>query len=101
MDILKNNLPLFIRQLLLIVGGALVAKGVITDGQLQQLLDPLSALIVGGLIVAGTAAYQFWARPSARALEVAKEVDAKVPPTSPVIIKTPQSMPDIEVAGKV
>lgn len=93
--------------------GSLIAAasslGWLSDAQaayLKQVLDailgnwaPLT-LVVGTLMYGGMTIYRsaLFAM-SNKAAEVAKQVDAKVAPSAPVVINTPPGVPDIVVAG--
>lgn len=95
MDI-KSYLPVVLRYAIASLAAALVTHGFLSPDQNAFISDNLDK-IVGALVVLGTVAYALFKRPSSKALEVAKQVDAKVPASSPVVVKTPAGQQDIVV----
>lgn len=98
MDI-KSQLPVIIRYLLVTAFTVLTTRGLISP-EAQSILSSNIDIIVGAVGGLATVAYALWRRPSAKALEVAKQVDAKVPADQPVLITTPPGTPDIVVPAK-
>lgn len=96
---LKAQLPVIIRYLLVTAFTILTTRGLISP-EAQTILSSNLDIIVGALGGIATVAYALWKRPSAKALEVAKQVDAQVPKTQDVTIKTPGAKPDIVVPAK-
>lgn len=96
---LKAQLPVIVRYALVTLFTYLGAHGVISDDANTILSNNLDAL-VGAIGVVLTLIYALWKRPSSKALEVAKQVDNKVPKTQDVTIKTPGTKPDIVVPAK-
>ena len=95
---LKSQLPMLLRYLIVTAATSIATRGLLSP-ESAAIVSGYADAIAGALIVLGTVAYALIVRPSAKALEVAKEVDAKVPAGSPVVIKTPVGIPDIEVPG--
>jgi hypothetical protein len=84
--------------------GAILAMlgilGFLTDEQVAELTKQAPALLtaLGTLIYVSMSIYRALFKSSSdKAAEVAKEVDAKIDPNSPVVIKTPAGVPDITV----
>lgn len=98
MDQIKSYLPVIIRYVLMASASALATRGWISP-ESQSILSQNLDILVGAILGLVTVAYALFIRPTAKALEVAKEVDKKVPPESPVVIKTPGKEPDIIVSG--
>jgi hypothetical protein len=99
MEIIKNQLPVIIRYLLVTAFAALATRGLVSPEQSTILSQNLDGL-VGAIGVLLTLGYAMFKRPSAKALEVAKEVDKKIPATQDVVIQTPAGKPDIVVQAK-
>lgn len=96
---LKAQLPVIIRYLLVTAFTILTTRGLISP-EAQTILSSNLDIIVGAIGGIATVAYALWKRPSSKALEVAKKVDAEVPKTQDVVIKTPPNKPDIVVSAK-
>lgn len=91
---------------LVVVAGAVLAVlgalGLLDEEQVKALTEaaPGLFLAIGSLATIGTSVYRTLMKSSSdKATEIAKEVDAKIPPSMPVEIKTPGDQPDIKVAG--
>jgi hypothetical protein len=95
----KSYLPVIVRYAITSLAAALVAHGFLSADHNAVITDNLDK-IVGALIVLATLAYELFKRPSSKALEVAKQVDAKVPASASVVVKTPAGSPDIVVHPK-
>ena len=96
---LTSYLPVIIRYLIVSVMAAIATRGWVSTEQnaiLTQNLDIIVSSVVGLL----TVAYALFKRPSSKAMEVAKQVDKKVPAAAPVVIQTPAGEPDIVVQAK-
>lgn len=95
-----------VRDGIVIVGSIIAVLGVLgllTPEQVAELTQAAPALMtaIGAAITGGMSAYRILTKShSDKAAEVAKEVDAKVPPAAPVEIKTPSGVPDILVPGQ-
>lgn len=64
--------------------------------QVPELLGAVAALITAAIPI-----YAILTKSSSdKAAEAAKAIDKKIPPTTPVVIKTPGAAPDIVVSGK-
>jgi len=96
---LKAQLPVIVRYIIATAFAALATHGLISPEVNTVLSQNLDA-IVGAVGVLATVAYALWKRPSSKALEVAKQVDARVPPSSSVVVKTPTGQQDIVVHPK-
>jgi len=98
MDI-KSYLPVILRYVITAAAAALATHGFLSPEQNAVITDNLDK-IVGALVVLGALGYELFKRPSAKAMEVAKQVDAKVPASAPVIVKSPGNQSDIVVHPK-
>ena len=98
MDEIKNYMPLLIRQALVIGASALLAHGWLTPEQSAVIGSNIDK-IAGAVLLLGTLAYQIYAKPSKKALEVAKAIDLQIPPEQAIRIETPDGQPDIVVAA--
>ncbi len=96
---LKSHLPVILRYALVTALTALATRGWISPEN-QAILSQNVDVIVGAFGALAVVGYALFKRPSSKALEVAKQVDAKVPKGDAVIIKTPGSRPDIVVQPK-
>jgi uncharacterized membrane protein YebE (DUF533 family) len=68
---------------------------------LDAVADPAFLAAVGALITIGMMAYRAVAKSSSdKAAEAAKQIDAKLPPSEPVVIKTPAGSADIRVPAR-
>jgi hypothetical protein len=68
---------------------------------LDAIADPAFITAIGALMTIGMMIYRALAKSmSDKAAEVAKQVDAKIPPADTVVVKTPGSQADIRVAAK-
>lgn len=87
--LMKSQLPMLIRYGLVIVFTLLTAVGLLSEEQ-NTFLGGQTDVIAGALGTLATIAWAMWKRPSAKALEVAKEAD-KMPKKADieVIAKTP------------
>lgn len=95
---IKSQLPVILRYAIVTLMSALVTRGFVTPESgafLSQNVD----IVVGALIALLTVAYGLWRTPTAKGLEVARKVDAQIPASSPVVIKTPGDAKDIVVTG--
>lgn len=93
-----------------VIIGMLGTLGVLDAAQVQKLravVETISgqwpALVIafGTIMTAGMSIYRSLNFSSSdKALEAAKQIDEKIAPDMPVIIKTPGNAPDIKVSGK-
>lgn len=95
MDI-KSSLPVIVRYSIVTIMTALATRGLVSPEKGAFFTQNIDA-VVQALIALGTVAYGLWRTPSARGLEVAREVDKKIPAAEPVKIQTPGNAPDIVV----
>ena len=98
MDI-KAQLPVIIRYLLVTAFTILATRGLISP-EAQAILSSNIDIIVGAVGGLATVAYALWTRPSSKALEVAKQVDARIPAGASAVVKTASGQPDIVVHPK-
>lgn len=96
---LRAQLPVIIRYIIATAFAALATHGLIS-AEVNTILSQNLDAIVGALGVLGTVAYALWKRPSSKALEVAKQVDARIPPGASAVVRTPSGQPDIIVHPK-
>lgn len=97
MESLKDKLPVILRYAVAIVASLLAGAGLIGSDALPPALQEQ---LVGFILSAIAVVPLIWAlikRPSAKAMEVAKEVDASIPKDQTVVIQTPAGQPDIIV----
>lgn len=95
MDI-KSSLPVIVRYAIVTLMTALATRGALSAESATFLSQHMDVL-VGALVALGTVAYGLWRTPTAKALEVAREVDKKIPAADTVKIVTPGNAPDIVV----
>lgn len=91
-----NYLPVIVRYAIVSLMAAMFTRGWISpehNAILGENLDIIVSAIVGLL----TVLYALMKRPSAKAMEAAKEIDAQIPAKQDVVIKTPAGRPDIVV----
>lgn len=94
---LKASLPVIIRYAVTILGAFLVSRGYLDEEQLGFIADQ-TAIIVGAILAIGPLLYALWKRPSQKALEAAKKIDAELPASADVEIVTPDpKKPNIKV----
>jgi len=99
-----------LRDVVIAVGSIIALLGILGVLTPQQVADltkavedlsgqwPAIVAAFGTLMAVGMSIYRTLTKSSSdKAAEVAKEVDAKVPVASPVVIKTPEGKPDIIV----
>lgn len=96
---LKAQLPVIIRYIIATAFAALATHGMIS-AEVNTVLSQNMDAIVGAAGVLATVAYALWKRPSSKALEVAKQVDANVPKGGSVVVKTPAGVANIVVHPK-
>ena len=101
-----TSIGVTIRYLTTIVGTLIAILGILnwlTPAQVLELSKQVPELFgaIAALIAAFVPLYAIMTKSSSdRAAEVAKQVDAQVPVTAPVVIKTPPDVPDIVVPAK-
>lgn len=96
---LKAQLPVIIRYIIATAAAALATHGWLSPEQ-NAVIGQNIDVVAGAFVALGTVAYALFRRPSSKALEVAKQVDAKVPKDGSVVVKTPGGMADIVVHPK-
>lgn len=95
---ISNYLPTIVRYVIVSLMAAMFTHGWLSPEHkaiLGENLDIIVSAIVGLL----TVLYALVKRPSAKAMEAAKEIDAQIPAKQDVVIKTPGDAPDIIVAA--
>ncbi|MCV9960372.1 hypothetical protein OIU34_00535 [Pararhizobium sp. BT-229] len=93
---ITSYVPVVVRYAIVSMMAAMFTHGWLSpehNAILTQNLDIIVSAIVGLL----TVAYALVKRPSAKAMEAAKEIDRQIPAMHDVVIKTPGSAPDIVV----
>lgn len=93
-----NYVPVIVRYIIVSLMAAMFTHGWLSpehNAILGENLDIIVSAIVGLL----TVLYALVKRPSAKAMEVAKEIDAQIPTKQDVVIKTPGNAPDIIVVA--
>ena len=98
MEQVKSYLPVIIRYAIMAVASALATRGWVSS-ESQSILSQNIDILVGGVVAILTVIYALVKRPSVKAMEVAKEVDKKIPSEDRVFIATPGPQPDIVVEG--
>jgi hypothetical protein len=96
---ITNYLPTIVRYIIVSLMAAMFTHGWLSpehNAILGENLDIIVSAIVGLL----TVLYALVKRPSAKAMEAAKEIDKHIPAKSEVVIKTPGNAPDIVVAAQ-
>lgn len=100
MDNLKSYLPTILRYAILTLASSFATRGWISPEH-QTVLGENLDVLVGSVVGILTVLYALWTRPSAKAMEVAKEVDKKIPAKQDVTIQTPgENTPNIVVPAK-
>lgn len=98
METIKDKLPVIIRYAVTIIAGYLASRGLIPEDALPPIVQDQ---IVAAIIAVVGVVPLIWAlikRPSAKAMEVARVVDADFPKKDDIILKTPAANePDIIV----
>lgn len=95
---IANYVPVIVRYLIVSLMAAMFTHGWLSpehNAILGENLDIIVSAIVGLL----TVLYALIKRPSAKAMEAAKEIDAQIPAKQDVVIKTPGNAPDIVVSA--
>lgn len=93
---IANYLPTIVRYIIVSLMAAMFTHGWLSpehNAILGENLDVIVSAIVGLL----TVLYALMKRPSAKAMEAAKEIDAQIPAKQEVVIKTPGHAPDIVI----
>lgn len=93
---ISNYLPTIVRYVIVSLMAAMFTHGWLSpehNAILGENLDIIVSAIVGLL----TVLYALVKRPSAKAMEAAKKIDAQIPAKQDVVIKTPAGKPDIVV----
>lgn len=93
---ITNYIPTIVRYVIVSLMAAMFTHGWLSpehNAILGENLDIIVSAIVGLL----TVLYSLVKRPSAKAMEAAKEIDAQIPARQDVVIKTPAGKPDIVV----
>lgn len=96
---ITNYLPIIVRYAIVSLMAAMFTHGWLSpehNAILGENLDILVSAIVGLL----TVLYALVKRPSAKAMEAAKAIDAQIPAKQDVVIKTPAGKPDIVVSAQ-
>lgn len=99
MDSIKSYLPAILRYAIMAVAASFATRGWISPEH-QTILGENLDVLVGSIVGVLTVVYALATRPSAKAMEVAKEVDKQIPAKQDVTIKTPGDKPDIVVPAK-
>ncbi|WP_426235898.1 hypothetical protein [Pararhizobium sp. DWP1-1-3] len=95
---ITNYIPTIVRYVIVSLMAAMFTHGWLSpehNAILGENLDIIVSAIVGLL----TVLYALIKRPSAKAMEAAKEIDAQIPAKDAVVIRTPGSAPDIIIAA--
>lgn len=93
---ITSYVPTIVRYAIVSLMAAMFTHGWLSpehNAILGENLDIIVSAIVGLL----TVLYALVKRPSAKAMEAAKEIDAQIPARQDVVIKTPAGKPDIVV----
>jgi len=96
MDQIKSYLPVIVRYAIMAIASALATRGWVTS-ESQSILSQNIDILVGAVVALVTVGWALAKRPTAKAMEVAKQVDAQIPKEDTVTIKTPGKAPDIVV----
>ena len=95
---ITNSMPVIVRYAIVSLMAARFTRGWLSpehNAILGENLDIIVSAIVGLL----TVLYALIKRPSAKAIEAAKEIDAQIPAKDDVVIQTPAGQPDIVVVA--
>jgi hypothetical protein len=95
---ITSYIPVIVRYAIVSLMAAMFTRGWISpehNAILGENLDIIVSAFVGLL----TLLYALIRRPSAKAMEAAKEIDAQIPANQDVVIKTPGNAPDITVSA--
>lgn len=101
-----TSLGVALRYISAIVGGVVTILGVLgalSPAQQEAITTAMPTLLTafGAIVMAGVPLYAMFTKSSSnKAAEVAKQIDALVPPTAVVEVKTPVGVPDIRVGPK-
>lgn len=94
---LRPTLMIFARYGISALGVSIMMGMGFTPSDIGIVVGGLADAIVGGIIMAIPPIYAAIVRPSAKAMATAVEVDKSVPVDAPVVIRTPEGIPDIVV----
>lgn len=100
MNQITGSLPVIVRYAITILASLLVGAGWITETDLPSALQDQIVTAILALIAVVPAIYAIIKRPSPKALEAAKAVDAELPKAATVVIQTPGGQPDIIIPAK-
>lgn len=95
-----------LRYLGVIIGSALTVVGILgwlTPEQIETIQNQVPSFVeaIGTLMTVVITAYAIITKSSSdKAAEAGKQIDAKLPKSEDVVIKTPDTLPDIKVAVK-
>ena len=93
---ITNYLPTIVRYAIVSLMAAMFTRGWLSPEHNAILGENLD-IIVSALVGLLTVVWALVKRPSAKAMEAAKEIDAQIPANQDVVIKTPGNAPDITV----
>jgi len=98
LNMIISKWPVAARYLVSWIGIYLVAKWGLSKEQ-WALISPHVDAILGGIASLTVLAFGLKIRPSVKAMEAAHKIDAELPASADVVIKTPGAKPDITVAA--
>ncbi|KQY20214.1 hypothetical protein [Rhizobium sp. Root483D2] len=95
---INSYLPTIVRYAIVSLMAAMFTHGWLSPEHNAILGENLD-IIVSALVGLLTVVWAMVKRPSAKAMEAAKEIDAQIPANQDVVILTPGSAPDITVSA--
>jgi hypothetical protein len=95
---LTSYIPVIVRYAIVSLMAAMFTHGWLSPEHNAILGENLD-IIVSALVGLLTVVWALAKRPSAKAMEAAKEIDAQIPANQDVVIKTPGNTPDITVSA--